>query len=1532
MNMFKTLLLKVTFLLIFPHILLAQWTTSLGNGVDIDVVSPTTAYMVGDLPITQLDGIGYIYKTTDGGATVTKLREKTMAYYRGVFFFNETKGFVVGSENTDGTSRDTREGVILKTENGGVSWTRQVLPELYLHGIYFINEQIGFAYSGFSGVSVYKTTDGGANWREVKTTESFRATNMQFINAQTGFLATTNGVLKTTDAGETWQIIETPERANVTNVWFNNDAVGYISVGNSFFTADTADIYRTGDSGLTWEKIYTSPTSSIMNGLKFVNPLVGFALERTDDDKLRILKTADGGNTWKIDFTQNRDPNDFLKTLEKWDFSGNTAIVIGRTNLIRNANFTTNLNLNQPTALISGTTNICPNNPVRLRFDFTGNAPYSLILKTQDGANTPLSNISSNPYFYTVTPTKSTTYTVSNFTANGVNGRVGGSATIANDVPTSAYLIGEESICLGEMSQNLKVILRGCPPFTVKIADWYGRDSFTFNGLIGDTVSLKFKPRLGTDGAVTFKILSATDAENKPIINARTDAKLSVFEPILRLISSGETETVCENVPFKIDLEGNWESTAKFTYFNGVDIDTVRYDENGKSFIKLKKSIAPMITLNSYCGKRSVQFRDVKTVLPAPSAPTQILVKNIADRGVELNWKNAIVSDALIGIMRYNFRGFENIAILPSNTTRYFDSLAPQGDTYKYYITAQFDNGCDANHGISDTVSIDNMFFYRAIPQPEENKEYAVIWSYLNKDSLPDVVSNSGVNINLGNKNFAAAQPIIPYGVSRIEIADFDNDGDMDFLSDYQNNDSALILNINVGNGVFERKTVASGLHGYPFFTWVDYNDDGWVDFVNNHKNANGDNMTIHINNKNGTFTPLPIVSGQVSISPFKEEGKIYFSDFDKDGDRDACIFSNDKVIFYKNSENNVFTTVTMAVPSTNFILHDAYFYDYDSDGDEDFVLYFNPGHSDVRDPNYPIKVLRNNNGQFTIDSKTYAVENAPNPMESVNLADFNNDGLIDFINVPDIYINQGNGTYTPYRNNIFSGGIGGPFSFADADRDGDIDIALSAEGTGVHYNDIKNKGNWLELRLEGKQSNKAAIGSYALIKAKRNGVGYWQMRSVAPSKGFLFAKDDITLHFGLGDATIIDSVIIQWTSGKKTILTNLPVNQYRHIVEDATVNTNCARVEAKILPLNNITKLCNQNGTVRLTASKFVGETVKWFRITSGVSLLVSTKDTLILAAENETGIYTVEIRDTLRGCPSLVSTNTQQVTIANPNISATVLDSIICGNKAASVLLKTQNNTSFYNYTLEKYNTTTLSFELKGVINLRADPYPLNEGGTYRFTASANSDNTCKAFSSQIIIKDGNTDLFLSGKVTLGATSTPSVNSRVWLYQDNILQDSTLTDANGNYTFKVNRLYTYQIKAASNDARYAPTFHGGTVKIMEAISLRLSNCENVKANIALLLKTASQERVKDKISFKSFPNPFSETLEIEAFILQSGTLKITVFDRLGRAILPVRSYFVSKENNKIVVKGVEILPTGLYVLRITLDEMDTFLKISKF
>ncbi len=212
-------------------------------------------------------------------------------------------------------------------------------------------------------------------------------------------------------------------------------------------------------------------------------------------------------------------------------------------------------------------------------------------------------------------------------------------------------------------------------------------------------------------------------------------------------------------------------------------------------------------------------------------------------------------------------------------------------------------------------------------------------------------------------------------------------------------------------------------------------------------------------------------------------------------------------MIFYRNTGNNVFTTVTIPVLSTNFILHDAYFYDYDSDGDEDFVFYFNPGHSDVRDPNYPIKVLKNNNGQFIIDSKTDAVENAPNPMESVNLADFNNDGLIDFINVPDIYINQGNGTYTPYRNNIFSGGIGGPFSFADADRDGDIDIALSAEGTGVHYNDIKNKGNWLEVRLEGKQSNKVAIGSYALVKAKRNGVGYWQMRSVALQKAFYLQK-----------------------------------------------------------------------------------------------------------------------------------------------------------------------------------------------------------------------------------------------------------------------------------------------------------------------------------------------------------------------------------------------------------------------------------------
>jgi enediyne biosynthesis protein E4 len=72
--------------------------------------------------------------------------------------------------------------------------------------------------------------------------------------------------------------------------------------------------------------------------------------------------------------------------------------------------------------------------------------------------------------------------------------------------------------------------------------------------------------------------------------------------------------------------------------------------------------------------------------------------------------------------------------------------------------------------------------------------------------------------------------------------------------------------------------------------------------------------------------------------------------------------------------------------------------------------------------------------------------------------------------------------------------------------------------------------GHWLDLRLIGdvsKKSPKDAIGSVAYVTA-----GKVRQRQDVFSGAIYCSQNDMTLHFGLGAATKIDKLEIQWSNG----------------------------------------------------------------------------------------------------------------------------------------------------------------------------------------------------------------------------------------------------------------------------------------------------------------------------------------------------------------------------------------------------------------
>ena len=94
-----------------------------------------------------------------------------------------------------------------------------------------------------------------------------------------------------------------------------------------------------------------------------------------------------------------------------------------------------------------------------------------------------------------------------------------------------------------------------------------------------------------------------------------------------------------------------------------------------------------------------------------------------------------------------------------------------------------------------------------------------------------------------------------------------------------------------------------------------------------------------------------------------------------------------------------------------------------------------------------------------------------------------------------------------------------------------------------LYRNTVSAGNHWIELDLQGSQSNRSAIGAEARVVWN----GQQQVQEVSGGSGFC-AQNQRRLHFGLGKTSQVDRIDIRWPSGKtQTIPT--PVLDKIHIV-----------------------------------------------------------------------------------------------------------------------------------------------------------------------------------------------------------------------------------------------------------------------------------------------------------------------------------------------------------------------------------------------
>jgi len=182
-------------------------------------------------------------------------------------------------------------------------------------------------YFGGAAGGVFKTTDGGVNWKPITDSQPFASTgaiavapsdpNVIYVGSGEGCLRGNvsygNGIYKSTDAGKTWKNIGLTDTRQIGRVIVhprNPDIAFVAAVGHAFGPNDERGVFRTADGGATWKKILykDAQTGAIDISFDPGNPNIVFAalyqVQRSPwgfnsgGPGSDLYRSTDGGSHW----------------------------------------------------------------------------------------------------------------------------------------------------------------------------------------------------------------------------------------------------------------------------------------------------------------------------------------------------------------------------------------------------------------------------------------------------------------------------------------------------------------------------------------------------------------------------------------------------------------------------------------------------------------------------------------------------------------------------------------------------------------------------------------------------------------------------------------------------------------------------------------------------------------------------------------------------------------------------------------------------------------------------------------------------------------------------------------------------------------------------------------------------------------------------------------------------------------------------------------------------------------------------------
>ncbi len=177
---------------------------------------------------------------------------------------------------------------------------------------------------------------------------------------------------------------------------------------------------------------------------------------------------------------------------------------------------------------------------------------------------------------------------------------------------------------------------------------------------------------------------------------------------------------------------------------------------------------------------------------------------------------------------------------------------------------------------------------------------------------------------------------------------------------------------------------------------------------------------------------------------------------------------------------------------------------------------------------------------------------------------------LIPSVPIPN-YMFAGSGNLN-FENKAAEWGLATPsFSngsaYGDLDNDGDLDLVVNNVNMPafVYRNTSSERalGNWLMVKLDGEGANTQGVGTQLSVWAE--GKLHW--REQVLQRGFQ-STVDARLHVGLGEASLIDSLKLEWPDGRITWMEDVAVNQQLTVSQAEAQNVDQMMAEVDVQPL----------------------------------------------------------------------------------------------------------------------------------------------------------------------------------------------------------------------------------------------------------------------------------------------------------------------------------------------------------------------------